>query len=84
MDRALQILSGILMIVLTAIGTLAINTGVQTNNQLHRLTEAVSALTNRMVILENRVDGLPPKDLQLRIRLLEEWREDLEEEKVGR
>ena len=66
--------------VMVGFGTMAIvSVGAWTANTLSDLTTEVHALRLAMTSLAARVDSLPPKDLVLRVQILEKHQEKMED-----
>lgn len=56
----------------------AIQTGTNTNRALEDLRVAVSSLTTKLAVIEQRINGLPPPELLYRLEALEERIEKIE------
>lgn len=78
MDKVFQIVSGILLMVLTALAALAADRANLANASLSKLAEVTSHLASEVKILSQRVDSLPPDSLLLRVSRLEEEQNRME------
>ena len=79
MDRAFELVLGLLMLVLTALAALAADRTATANESLKTLTETTVQLASEVRILRNRVDGMPSPTLLLRVEQLEKWRSKVED-----
>lgn len=73
MDKAFQVVLGSLMIVLTVVGTLAVQGTSEAQKSLIGLTVTVQELTIQVDRLRQRVDHLPPENLIYRLEQVEAW-----------
>ena len=79
MDRAFELVLGLLMLILTALAALAADRTAAANESLETLTATTTELASEVRILRNRVDGMPSPTLLLRVEQLEKWRTKVED-----
>ena len=73
-----KVLIGLILTVFSAVSSVAIATGRDTNQKLDDLGDAVRLLGLNLRVLEERVARLPPADVLLRITLLEKRMDNVE------